>query len=272
MTQHVESAEGEKFFRSFDGTKIHYQVRGSGPAVLLIHGFTITGDSWKDGKVYDALIATGFKVIVVDLRGNGLSDKPQRAEDYSNDAEVRDLKVLIGNLKLKSYSAVGYSRGAIIAAKLLVSDPRVSKAVLGGAGSAFTDPNWKLPMRGYRALMGGSEPDLDWLIKRVKDVGLDPKIQAYILQGQPSVSATELSAVKRPVLVICGAQDDSCNKHDASGGSAQELAGLIAGARTVIIAGDHKDVWLSQDLASTIIAFLGPDRKTSGTANSGAGL
>jgi pimeloyl-ACP methyl ester carboxylesterase len=268
----VNAAEGEHFYRSFDGTNIHYQVRGSGPAVLLIHGFTVTGDSWKDGKVYGALLANGFKVILVDLRGNGLSDKPQRLEDYANDAEARDLKILIGNLKLKSYSAVGYSRGAIIAAKLLVLDPRVSKAVLGGMGLAFTDPNWQLPRQAYRALMGGSEPQLDWLIKRVKDAGLDPKIQAYIQLGQPSASAAELSAVKRPVLVICGAQDDSCNKHDASAGSAQELASLIPGARTVVLPGDHKDVWLSQDLASNIIAFLGPVRKTLATAKSGAGF
>ena len=261
MTQHLEAADGENSYRSFDGTKIHYEVRGSGPPVLLIHGFTITGDSWKEGKVYDALLAAGFKVILVDLRGNGLSDNPQRPEDYANDAEVRDLKILVGNLKLKSYSAVGYSRGAIIAAKLLVLDPRVSKAVLGGMGLAFTNPNWQLPRQAYRALMGGSEPQLDWLIKRVKDVGLDPKIQAYIQLGQPSVSAAELSAVKRPVLVICGSQDDSCNSHDASGGSAQELAGLLSHAVFVSVPGNHKDVWLGHDLASNIVAFLRTNRK-----------
>ena len=178
MTQHLEAADGENSYRSFDGTKIHYGVRRERtPGAVLVPGFTITGDSWKEGKAYDALLAAGFKVIFVDLRGNGLSDNPQRPEDYANDAEVRDLKILVGNLKLKSYSAVGCFRGAIIAAKLTQCRIHESRRRywVEGMGLAFTNPNWQLPRQAYRALMGGSEPQLDWLIKRVKDVGLGPQ-------------------------------------------------------------------------------------------------
>src|SRR5215475_8452262 len=98
MTLHIAvySQKDSGYFSSFDGVKIWYQVAGNGKPVLLIHGFTGNGNSWKTKPVYDSLLAHGFKVIIVDLRGNDHSDKPHNPEAYANDAEAKDL---IGVLK-----------------------------------------------------------------------------------------------------------------------------------------------------------------------------
>ena len=68
------------------------------------------------------------------MRGNGNSDKPHDSTAYDNDAEAKDIMLLMHRLKIKQYSAVGYSRGSIITARLLVLDKRVMNAVMGGMG------------------------------------------------------------------------------------------------------------------------------------------
>src|SRR4051812_42979757 len=127
------------FYTSFDGTKIWYEVKGTGEPVVLVHGFIVNGESWKRTALYTDLLKGGYQVITLDLRGNGRSDKPHEASSYANDAEAKDIMGLLGQLKIKQYTAVGYSRGSIITARLLVLDKRVKKAVLGGMGTDFTN-------------------------------------------------------------------------------------------------------------------------------------
>ncbi|MFL5739509.1 MAG: alpha/beta fold hydrolase, partial [Flavisolibacter sp.] len=107
------------YFSSFDSTRIYYEVRGQGRPVLLIHGFIVNGSSWKRTALLNDLVDQGFKVITVDLRGNGRSGKPASEISYASDAEAKDLMLLIHYLKIKTYDAVGYSRGSIILARLL---------------------------------------------------------------------------------------------------------------------------------------------------------
>ena len=98
------------YFKSFDGTPIYYEVKGNGPAVLLVHGFIVNGESWKKTQVYSDLINLGYKVIILDMRGNGKSGKPHTAEAYANDAEAKDIMGLMKSLDIRKYIAVGYSR------------------------------------------------------------------------------------------------------------------------------------------------------------------
>src|SRR4051812_40588120 len=103
-----------RFFTSFDKTKIYYEVKGKGEPVILVHGFIVNGQSWKQTALYGDLINAGYKVIILDQRGNGQSDKPHDSTAYESDAEAKDIMALANELKLKTYSAVGYSRGSII--------------------------------------------------------------------------------------------------------------------------------------------------------------
>ena len=79
------------YFTALDGTRIYYEVQGDGEPIILIHGFMNTAENWKKKPVYDSLVKSGYKVITLDLRGNGRSDKPHTDTAYANDAEARTL-------------------------------------------------------------------------------------------------------------------------------------------------------------------------------------
>lgn len=237
------------FYTSFDGTKIHYEVKGKGVPVVLVHGFVNTMENWKKTVLYDDLLKAGYKVILMDLRGNGLSDKPLHKESYLNDAEANDIIGLLKMLNADHYYVVGYSRGAIIASRLLVLDKRVSKAVLGGMGSAFTDPQWPRRLMFYRALSGEPNPELDGFMKYIKERGLDPQVLAGQQYGQPSTSKGEFAKTSKPVLVICGDKDED-------NGSSEALYQIIPGASYARPPGDHNNAAKTAEFARAVVSFL----------------
>ena len=80
---------------SFDGTRIAYTAQGSGPAVLLLHGFAADQHlNWARPGVIDALIGAGRRVIATDARGHGASDKPHDPDRYGGDTMVRDARAV----------------------------------------------------------------------------------------------------------------------------------------------------------------------------------
>ena len=245
----VFSQDSTNYFKSFDGTPIYYEVKGSGPAVLLVHGFIVNGESWKKTQLYSDLITSGYKVITLDMRGNGKSGKPHTAEAYANDAEAKDIMGLLKSLDIKEYIAVGYSRGSIITARLMVLDPNLKRAGLGGMGTDFTNPEWPRRIMFYHALRGDSIPELAAVVKYVQDSKLDREALALLQKEQPSTPAAILSEVKIPVLVVCG---DS----DSDNGSAQELAQLFKNAKYVVVPGDHNHAHHSKQFSDAVSAFV----------------
>ncbi len=237
------------YFNSFDGTKIYYEVKGKGKPVLLVHGFIVNSQSWKRTVLYNDLLNLGYKVIIPDLRGNGKSDKPHQPEAYENDAEAKDIMQLMKLLKIKRYTVVGYSRGSIIASRLLLLDKRVTAAALGGMGDGFTDANWPRRQMFYRALMNEPVKELEAMVKYVKDSGLDQLALAYLQKGQPSASPQELGKLKKPVLVICG-------DNDPDNGSPDSLAKMIPSAVLMKVPGDHSTTLRSVAFSSAVVSFL----------------
>jgi len=237
------------YFSSFDGTKIYYEIRGSGKPVLLVHGFIVNSNSWKGAALYKDLLNQGYKVILLDMRGNGKSDKPHDTTSYANDAEAKDIIGLMDFLKIHKYSVVGYSRGSIITARLLVLDKRIQAAVMGGMGADFTNPQWPRRMMFYRALMGDSIPELNGVVNYVKQQGLDQLALAYLQKEQPSTSKEELHKIAQPVLVISGDQD-------ADNGSAKELAKLLPNSTLATSPGDHNHAASTPEFSKAVNSFL----------------
>ena len=237
------------FFRSFDSTKIYYEVKGTGEVVVLVHGFIVNGQSWKRTELYKDLLAQGYKVIILDQRGNGLSDKPHTPEAYENDAEAKDIMALMKLLGIKKYSAVGYSRGAIIVSRLLVLDKTIQKGVMGGMGAEFTNPEWPRRIMFYKALSGESVPELAAMVENVKKQGLDQQALAYLQKAQPSTSKEELAKIKQPVLIICGDKD-------TDNGSAKELADLFKHPVYKVTPGDHGGANRTKEFSTEVISFL----------------
>lgn len=86
---------------------IHVEDRGTGRPIILIHGWPLSGASWKEQV--DAFVHAGYRVITYDRRGFGESDKPKTGYDY--DTLSDDLDGLIEALELDDVTLVGFSMG-----------------------------------------------------------------------------------------------------------------------------------------------------------------
>src|SRR6516225_11708196 len=110
------AAADSQFFDS-NGVKIRYLVEGKGEPVLLIHGFTAGIEmQWALPGIIKEL-AKDYRVIALDNRGHGRSDKPHDAKKYGMEM-VNDAIRLMDHLKIKKAHVVGYSMGAMITSKL----------------------------------------------------------------------------------------------------------------------------------------------------------
>lgn len=87
--------------------QLYYEDHGSGDAVVLIHGYPLSGASWE--KQVPGLLAAGHRVITYDRRGFGKSSQP--TEGYNYDTFAEDLHKLVTHLKLRDFSLVGFSMG-----------------------------------------------------------------------------------------------------------------------------------------------------------------
>lgn len=237
------------YYTSFDGTKIWYEVKGKGEPVVLVHGFIVNGESWKKTTLYTDLLKSGYQVVSFDMRGNGKSDKPHDASFYANDAEAKDIMGLLNSLNIKKYAVVGYSRGSIITARLLVLDKRVKKAVIGGMGTDFTNPEWPRRKLFYRALSGDTVAELAPVVRYVKKSGLDQEALALLQKEQPSTPKETLKTIKQPVLVVCGSEDSDNDK-------AAELAKLFKHGLFKTVPGDHDHAVRMAEFSGAVIRFL----------------
>jgi len=246
----AQPAPEGRYFTSFDSTKIYYEVQGTGYPVILIHGFSGTSQGWKSCAVYGDLLKAGYKVIILDQRGNGRSDKPHIEAAYANDAEAKDIMELMSSLSIKQYDAVGYSRGSIIASRLLVLDTRLHKAVMGGMGDAYTNPEWPRRVHAYRALMGDTTlHDVDDMMKYIHSQHFDNLALALQQKYQPSTSVNELAAVKIPVLIIRGTEDKE-------NGSETGLHQLIPNSGLVYVPGNHNTAIRTPEFSAAVLKFL----------------
>jgi pimeloyl-ACP methyl ester carboxylesterase len=123
-----------------NGVRLHAVIGGSGPPLLLIHGWPQT---WYQWRLMMPALARDFTVIAVDQRGIGLSDKPQSG--YDSGTQASDLVALMEALGHKRFAVVGFDTGMGIAYALAADHPeRVERLVVGEAiitpGHSFTTP------------------------------------------------------------------------------------------------------------------------------------
>lgn len=111
----------DSFSRSFvraNGVRLHVWTAGSGPAVVLLHGYPQSAIMWR--KVAPAL-ARAYSVVVPDLRGYGESDKPR--DGYDKKTMARDIHELMRALGHERYAVVGHDRGARVSHRLALDHP-----------------------------------------------------------------------------------------------------------------------------------------------------
>src|SRR5690349_19067300 len=117
-----------KFTVTPDGTRIAYDVQGQGPALMLVHGYSVNRLTWHEiGWVNQC--TPEFQVITVDLRGRGESDKPTAPAAYGIENIRQDLLAVADECEAEEFSLWGHSWGATIALQMAAACHRVQCAV-----------------------------------------------------------------------------------------------------------------------------------------------
>lgn len=120
-----------------NGATYHVEAEGSGPAVLLLHGFTGSSDTWTPHLA--ALKA--FTTIRIDFLGHGRSAVPAEAQRYGMDACVDDLLAIQDRLGISRCAVVGYSMGGRVAMRVALRAPeRLWALVLESSSPGIANP------------------------------------------------------------------------------------------------------------------------------------
>ncbi len=116
-----------------DGLRIHYEDTGSGEPLVLYHGLTGSGERWRDTG-YVAGLADEYRLILIDARGHGKSDKPREPEAYGRRRQATDVVAVLDDLGIDRAHYFGYSLGGWIGLGLAKYAPeRVHSLIIGGA-------------------------------------------------------------------------------------------------------------------------------------------
>ncbi|NNH32756.1 alpha/beta hydrolase [Rhizobium sp. SEMIA 4085] len=227
---------------SHGGLKLAFFDEGdtNSPPALPIHGFASTANvNWVHPGWVKTLGDAGYRVIAMDNRGHGASDKPHDAEAYRPWIMAEDAVALLDHLGIPQANVMGYSMGARISVFTALAHPhRVHSLVLGGLGIGMTDGvgDWD-PIAD--ALLAPSLDDVTHARGRMfrafaEQTRSDRQALASCIRGSRDlVARADMGRIGAPTLIGVGTKDDIA-------GSAEELAGLMPHAEALDIPGrDH---------------------------------
>ncbi len=220
-----------------DGLKLAFFDDGdpSGPPVLLIHGFASTAiANWVNPGWLKTLGEAGYRVIAIDNRGHGSSDKLYDADVYHPWIMAEDAVALLDHLGIPEAHVMGYSMGARVSTFMAIAHPdRVRSLVLGGLGIGMVEGvgDWD-PIAD--ALVAPSLDDVTHARGRMfrafaEQTKSDRQALAACIQGSRDLASREdVARIEAPTLIAVGTKDDIA-------GSGQELAALMPNAEAIDI-------------------------------------
>jgi pimeloyl-ACP methyl ester carboxylesterase len=228
-----------------------------GEAIVLVHGF---GSShmvnWVNTQWTKTLTHAGYRVVALDNRGHGQSEKLYDPAAYSSQIMAEDVRRLIDHLDVPRAFVMGYSMGARISAHLALAHPqRVSALLLGGLGIHLVE-GVGLPLGIADAMEAPSLDELTDPMQRMfrafaEATKSDLRALAACIRGsRQTLSAGEVGRIAMPTLVSVGTKDDVA-------GSGPELAALIPGAESFAIEGrDHNLAVGDKSHKQAVLDFL----------------
>jgi len=222
-------------YQTINGAEIYYQVcgdrQGDTVPLLLIHGSTMTAESEWSG-VIPALSAQYF-VIAPDCRGHGKSTNPNQSYSFSEMAA--DLAALVHSLGCERAHVVGHSNGGNVALVYLMEHPKATQTAVIQAANAHVTPDMIEREKRVFTPDWVEAYDRTWMQQMVALHGpthgpdywreLMRLTLKEILAG-PNYTPQDLAQVRKPALVIEGAEDPV----NAPGHQAEYIAANIAGA------------------------------------------
>lgn len=224
------------------------------PPVLLVHGFGSSGRAdWSETGMVAALTGAGRSVLVPDLRGHGRSSAPAAAEEATAGALAEDLLAVLRSAGAETVDVVAYSLGARVVWELAALWPgSVGRAVLGGLspGEPFTAVD--VPAL-HAAVADGAEPGDPFtaaVAGMVRSHGDAAPGLALCVEGLRSTpfEPTAWGGGTAPVLVV--GEDDMLVR------GTEDLAGVLAAAELVRVAGDHQQVLRGAEFRHTVLRVL----------------
>lgn len=266
-----------QFFDS-NGIRIHYTDEGSGEPVILIHGFATNADqNWRLPGITQGL-AQEYRVIALDDRGHGLSDKPHEVDAYGLNM-VDDVIRLMDHLKIEKAHIVGYSMGGFIALKLVTTYPdRVICAAPCGAGweppgesNAFRETLAdSLENKGdFSPLFTMLDPEgkglgrlATWFTNRKLNAENDVIALAAAMRsmGELAIPEEALRKNKVPTLTVVGTEDPLRAGVD-------RLSGVMSNHEVVYIEGANHLTALGPELLRHVKEFIDRHRLEGEKAN-----
>jgi pimeloyl-ACP methyl ester carboxylesterase len=185
------AAPPDRFFDS-SGVQIRYVEQGEGAPVVLLHGYTGTLDRHFVANGVFAAIAKDHRAIAMDLRGHGKSGKPHDPKAYG-DQQAKDVVRLLDHLKIQRAHIVGYSLGAILAGRLIVTDPdRLASVAFVGAH----------PRRELNAF------DSQFIADSIREMESDVPFRSLAVALQPPGTSTPSDAELRKMVAPLVAAND----------------------------------------------------------------
>lgn len=244
-------------FTTFDGLSLAWYELGGGdhlPPIVLQHGFSSsTFYEWVEYRIAEAVIGLGRRVIGIDARGHGNSDKPHDPRSYGQDFMPRDLMGLIDHLGIETYDLVGFSMGGGIAASVAARDRRVRRVVISGVGEGIATGNRAFDGKTMAAAMRAETDDgLPQLIRNMRAGAIMRRNDLLALAAHSEAvvfSPVELGAITAEALVMAGDTDPVAPHPEV-------LADAISGAKLVVVPGDHWHSKRSPEFRAALVDFL----------------
>jgi len=234
-----------------DGVRIYFEERGSGPAVLLSHGYSASARMWE-GQL--RTLSDRFHIIAWDMRGHDRSDSPPDPATYSHETTVADMVAILDACGAKRAVIGGLSLGGFMSLAFHLAHPERTAALMlfdTGPGYKKDGPRneWNamantmartLETKGLEGAMAGSEVRL---AHHCSAQGLAHAARGMLTQKDGRV-IEGLADVKVPTLVLVGANDKQFLA------SADYMAAKIPGAEKIVLADaghaaniDHPDAF-----------------------------
>ena len=237
-----------------DSPSVHDNTR---LPIMLIHGFSSSiRDNWIDTGWVDFLSQSDIRVIALDNRGHGESEKLYNESDYSIATMAKDAIELLDHLQLEKVNFLGYSMGARICAQIAMAYPwRAGRIILGGNGYGMIEGSgdWTIVRDGLLAANMDDVTDLRARAFRrfAERTNSDKKALAACIMGNRQLFREEdFASILKPVLVAIGSKDDIA-------GSGERLANIMPNGENFVIPDrDHMRASIDKLFMHKVLEFV----------------